>query len=217
MYPFLCKERWLHIKLAVRSTSGVWLLCGRRGSIFLPTNGRVSQVYDYGEQRVAFISLRRVIIIALQIYGLLLERTYQQEWLSFLSLAYALLISPRTYHPLCGIAITQKQKTTYTVYCGCEECVSLLFSALCYVRYFQRTFKQMIMNITVNTLNFSLSLKSISDAFIWSLWLRKCVLHSLKYLFFFHEFSQFLQEIHISGIYMPIPTCVFLSGPIFLF
>lgn len=49
------------------------------GSIFLPTNGRVSQVYDYGEQRVAFISLRRVIIIALQIYGLLLERTYQQS------------------------------------------------------------------------------------------------------------------------------------------
>lgn len=140
MYPFLCKERWLHIKLAVWSTSGVWLLCGGRGSIFLPTNGRVSQVYDYGEQRVAFISLRRVIIIALQIYGLLLERTYQQECLSFFSLSYALLISPWSYHPLCGIAITQEHKTTYTVYCEYEECVPLFFFSALYVRLFPEDF-----------------------------------------------------------------------------
>lgn len=79
LYSFHCKERWLHIKLVGWSTSCVLLLCGERRGIFLPTNGRVSQVYDYGEQRVAFISQRRVIIIALQIYGLLLERTYQQS------------------------------------------------------------------------------------------------------------------------------------------
>lgn len=37
------------------------------------------------------------------------------ECLSFLLLSYALLISLWSYHPLCTIAITQEQKTTYTV------------------------------------------------------------------------------------------------------
>lgn len=52
------------------------------------------------------------------------------ECLSFLLLSYALLISLWSYHPLRAIAITQQQKTTYTVYCRCVEWVSLLFSLL---------------------------------------------------------------------------------------
>ena len=80
-----------------------WLLWGWGGdrkAFFYPANGRLSQVYDYGEQRVAFISLRRIIIIALQIHGVLLERTYEQSACHFSYLSYTLLISRRPYHPL---------------------------------------------------------------------------------------------------------------------
>lgn len=58
------------------------------------------------------------------------------ECLSFLLLSYALLISLWSYHPLCAIAITQQQKTTYTVYCSCVEWVSLLFSLLYFTTLF---------------------------------------------------------------------------------
>lgn len=38
------------------------------------------------------------------------------EWLPFLLPYYALLIGLWTHHPLCATAVTQQQKTTYTVY-----------------------------------------------------------------------------------------------------
>jgi len=77
-----------------------------------------------GSMGLAFISLRRIIIIALQIHGVLLERTYESRApVISLTRAYALLISRRPYHPRHCMLLPYIISGNNAVYGVCAVCV----------------------------------------------------------------------------------------------